>query len=269
MQRFEVEYAELIQDILANGTKKQTRNGETKSLFGMSLEVDMQTQAFPLIQGRKMYPNGVLGELAAMLRKPTCVEDFEKWGCNYWKLWADDTGQLAVDYGNSWFDFEGFDQIADLKNKLKFHPDDRRMIINSWRPHKLDTLSLPCCHYSYQFYVANNTISMIWTQRSVDMLIGLPSDIIFAAAWLIMIANEFGFKLGKIKMDLGDCHVYEEHYTGAYEYIYRVLRAQYSFDAPMYKLYAPRGKDFCKFEPSDIALLDSESLSAIDFKLKE
>lgn len=267
MLQFEHDYAELIRQILADGITKDTRNGKTKSLFGMSLVVDGIDAYFPIIQGRKMYPKGVLGELAAMLRKPTCIEDFEKWGCNYWKLWGDEQGKLKVDYGNAWFDFEGYDQVAALKEALANNPDDRRMIISGWRPHKLKELSLPCCHYSYQFYVRKGQLDMIWTQRSVDMMIGLPSDIVFAAAWLIAIANEFGYNPGRIKFDLGDCHVYDEHTQGAYDYLHAVENREVK-RAPTYRWAAPRGRDFCEFKPSDLCLSLFDSCAPINFKLK-
>ncbi len=266
MQIFEINYARLIEQIMGEGAVKQTRNGPTKSLFGMSLEVDNLDKSFPILQGRKMYPKGVMGELAAMLRCPTKLSDFEEWGCNYWSKWAKPDGSINVDYGNAW---HANGQIERLKDSLLFNPNDRRMIINGWRPENLDTLDLPCCHYSYQFYVAKGVISMVWTQRSVDMLIGLPSDIVFGAAWLISIANEFGLKPGKIKFDLGDCHVYQEHNDGAYEYMYRVLKSEHEFHrAPTYRLNVDKGVDFCQFEPKHIVLSVFDSLSPIKFELK-
>ena len=69
MQEFEIEYAELIREIVTDGTRKQTRNGETKSVFGRSLHVDLTHNNFPIVQGRKIFTKGVLGELAAMLRR--------------------------------------------------------------------------------------------------------------------------------------------------------------------------------------------------------
>ncbi len=269
MLTFELAYARMIKKILSEGTIKETRNGNTQSLFGMSLEVPDVSHVFPIIQGRTMYPKGVLGELAAMLRRPKHISDFEKWGCNYWKDWAQPDGSINIDYGNAWFDFEGINQIEQLKHNLENNPNDRRMIISGWRPHKLQELDLPCCHYNYQFYVVNKTISMIWTQRSVDMMIGLPSDIIFAAAWLIAIANEFGFKPGKIKFDLGDCHVYEEHFEGAEEYISRVLDSGWApHRYPTYRWTAPTGKDFCEFTPKDILLSIFDNAGPIKLELK-
>ena len=249
MRQFETEYAEMIQKIMGEGTDKQCRNSVTRSLFGMSLEVDMLDSFFPIIQGRKMYYKGVLGELAAMLRQPKNISDFKDWGCNYWDAWGDEKGELFIDYGNLWFDFDGVNQIKELKDKLA-------------------NVSLPCCHYNYQFYVAKGTISMIWTQRSVDMMVGLPSDIIFAAAWLIAIANEFNLTPGKIKFDLGDCHVYKSHFDNAYEYIYRVLGAGSNLWPVEYSLAIPKGQDFCTFTPSDIMIPDNfSSMEPLNFEL--
>ena len=54
-----MDYANLVKDILADGVTKNTRNGKTKSLFGLSLVVDNLDLVFPVIQGRKIYYKGV------------------------------------------------------------------------------------------------------------------------------------------------------------------------------------------------------------------
>lgn len=266
MQQFEKDYAKLITNILQSGEVRKTRNGETRSIFSEMLTIPMNGDySFPILQGRRMYPKGVFGELAAMLRKPQHIEDFERWGCNYWKLWAKEDGSICVDYGNAW---HADNQIVNLKEALANNPTDRRMIINGWRPHMLDKLDLPCCHLLYQFYVRDGKyLDMMWYQRSVDTMIGLPSDIVFAAAWLIAIANEFGYQTGKIKMMLGDCHIYAEHYEAANQYVANVETAPFD-KAPAY-MYTPKtGKDFCEFEPSDIVLSVYPSHPKLDLELK-
>lgn len=255
MQQFEKDYAKLVQKVLNHGVDKETRNAKTRSLFGEQLKIDTRDSSkLALIQGRKMFPKGVLGELAAILRKPYSIRDFEKWGCNYWKKWAKPDGTINVDYGNAWH-AEG--QIERLKDKLANDPNDRRMIINAWRPERLDFLDLPCCHYSYQFHVENGYLNMIWIQRSVDLMIGLPSDILFAHAWLIAIANEFGYKTGVITMQLGDCHLYEQHMSSgnAEAYTNHVLQQSAKYEnEPHYIYVAEKGKDFCQFEPKDLLI---------------
>ena len=96
MKKFELDYAELVGEILKDGVNKITRNGITRSLFGKSLVIDDIQEFFPIIQGRQMHIKGILGEFAAMVRQPKHIDDFEKWGCNYWKLWADDTVTLIL-----------------------------------------------------------------------------------------------------------------------------------------------------------------------------
>jgi len=262
--KFELNYKELIRDILENGEYVAGRNGVTKRLFAKTLVIDdLKYGNFPILTSRKMYWKGVAGEFAAMLRKPKNIKDFEKFGCNYWKLWAGENGKLELDYGNAWLDWNGINQLDYVINSLKTNPNDRRMLINGWRADKVinNELSLPCCHYSYQFFLnINGEIELLWNQRSADIMIGIPSDIIFAALWLTTLANHTGYKAGKITMVFGDTHIYKEHLDGAKEYLKRPI------------LYLPeyinKCKDIYKFVPDDIELINYQYNPQIKFELK-
>lgn len=267
MRKFEKDYAALLARILLVGEDRKTRNAVTRSLFGMTLSVPVSNNDFPLLEGRKTWYKGVLGEFAAIIRKPTCIGDFERWGCNYWELWAKADNSIDVDYGNAWFDFNGVDQVATLKEALKNNPTDRRMIINSWRPDRLEELDLPCCHYSYQFYVREGKyLDILWTQRSVDMMIGLPADIVFAAVWLITLANEIGLLPGTIHMSLGDCHIYDSHIESAEAYLDNVANAKSGIPVK-YEYSAPVGFDFCKFEPEMLRVINEPDAPKLHLEL--
>ena len=267
MQQFEIDYSKLLREVYTNGDERQTRNAVTRSLFGMQLKIDTRDHCkLALIQGRKMFPKGVLGELAAILRRPTHIRNFEEWGCNYWKQWAQEDGFIDVDYGNAWYDGN---QIERLKDKLANDPFDRRMLINAWRPNRLDLLDLPCCHYAYQFHVTTDGyLNMVWIQRSVDMMIGLPSDILFAHAWLIAIAHQFGYKTGVITMQLGDCHIYEQHYASKAlkTYLNQFEKPSYK-NEPHYIYTAAKGKDFTEFDPRDLLITDYDCGPKLDLEL--
>lgn len=269
MKNYEQKYADLIKEIMDNGVYREGRNGGTKSIFGHMLSIDLGAEdtkgTFPLLQGRRSFYKGVFGELAAMMRKPKHLEDFEKFGCNYWKLWAKEDGSINVDYGNAWHEH---DQINRLKDTIINNPSDRRMLISGWRPENLDDLDLPCCHLLYQFYVADGKISMNWYQRSADVMIGLPSDVIFAAAWLISVANFANLEPGKINLMLGDSHIYEEHFVNVPRYLDNVEKAK-ELALPMYTLNVESGKDFCEFVPEDIVISDYQFIEKLDFLLKE
>lgn len=263
MQTFERQYAELLRVVMM-APERGVRNGLARSTFGMHLTIEVGN-TFPILQGRKMYPSGVFGELAAMLRGPKHIDDFKKFGCNYWDKFADADGNITLDYGNAWLDNH---QMARLFECLANDKTDRRMLINGWRPERLPELSLPCCHYSYQFYVDhNNCLHMLWSQRSVDMMLGLPSDIVFAAAWLIALANQFNLIPGRIVMSLGDCHIYSEHYEGAEEYIQRVFEST-DRTAVHYSYGCRPGSNSLDFDPMDIFLKDYNPMPAIKLELK-
>lgn len=274
LAEFERDYAELVAKVLQRGERRQTRNAKTRSLFAQRLIVDMSDGLFfPIIQARKMFYKGVFGELSAMLHAGEIplehIDQFKELGCNYWDKWANVLGYINIDYGNAWF--EG-GQIEHLKHCLANNTTDRRMLINGWRPERLKDLSLPCCHYSYQFYVtADRRLHMLWNQRSVDVMVGLPSDIIFAAAWLIMIANEFNMTPGIITMDFGDTHIYEGHTENAYAYLARCRKIdeQSQLNLPRYATKCEPGKDFTQFTPSDIVIEGYESLDKLEFELYE
>ena len=221
ISNYEHMYSCLVDHVLQKGELRTTRNGKTIGVFGKSFTIDAGTE-IPLLSARKLFYRGVFGELAAMLNAPNHIEDFRKMGCNFWDTWADEDGSLRVDYGNAWRNWndEGIDQLANLKKSLIEDPTGRRHIITGWNPSNLDKLSLPCCHLYYQWYVSGgDTLDMLWSQRSVDLMIGLPSNVIAATAWNNLLANELGLKPGSVTFMLGDVHIYEAHLDGAQKYI--------------------------------------------------
>lgn len=57
---------------------------------------------------------------------------------------------------------EGIDQIKDIIDQLKNNPDSRRMIVNAWNTGEIDEMTLPPCHYSFQFYTRELTEKERW-----------------------------------------------------------------------------------------------------------
>jgi len=208
-------YKELIQNVLDNGELRNTRNGITLGLFGTSLTIDLEYDLFPLVSLRRIYTKGIVGEFKGFLQDAKTVEEFESLGCPYWKLWANEDGSLNLDYPPR-------EQLDNVIDSIKNDPMSRRHIINLWDHTHLDELSLPCCHFNYQFYVRDNgKLDMIWTQRSVDVAVGMPSDFVLAALYVKHICNETGLVPGRITMNFGDTHIYQEHIEDIKEMIKR------------------------------------------------
>jgi len=196
-------YKKLGMQIINNGIWQEGRNGRTLSLFGTQLKYDL-SNGFPLLNMRKIFHKGVVGEFISFLQDSKNVAEFEANGCPYWKLWAGENGELVLDYPPR-------AQLDYAINLIKNEPASRRILIDLWNPDNRGKLSLDPCHTQYQFSVRQGKLDMVWTQRSVDFAIGAPSDFILAALYVITIANECDLIPGEITFNFGDTHLYEEH----------------------------------------------------------
>lgn len=258
---FESEYKAIVAAIWRS-PERQTRNATTRSDFNVNFTVhSMFDGKFPILTGRQIFWKGVVGELAAFLQGPKTIEDFKKYGCNYWDSWAKSDGTINVDYGNAWRDFNGVDQLQNVVDSIKNDPNGRRHIITGWNPANLAALDLPCCHYAYQWYVRGDYLDMKWIQRSADLMVGVPSDIVLAAVWNALMAQTCGLQPGRLHFDLGDTHIYTSHEEPMLEY----------WRAPTHSLPGwtlDKGATVFNFTPDMFNLVDYVHSPKIKFKLE-
>lgn len=271
-------FVPLAQKVIREGEKRPSRAGDVYSLFGESFTVDV-SESFPVLHGRKMFIKPIIGEFAAMLKGPKNVADFKAMGCNYWDSWGAKQGdclydgeeakggELNLDYGNAWLDFNGVNQLEELVNTLQTNTLDRRMIVTGWRPDRLKELSLPCCHMLYQFYVREGKyLDMVWYQRSVDTMVGLPSDVVLAATWVIVLAKQVKLQPGKVKMMLGDTHIYANHIPGTVEY-FRAVSKLNKPETLRVGYYLDSSASLFNFHPDMLDLHNYNPSPAIKFEL--
>lgn len=262
---FEYQYYKLVNHILTRGEERETRNAPTKAIFGNTMVLNELTLGFfPMLFGRKLFYKGVLGEVAAFFKGPKSLADFENFGCNYWKQWANEDGSINVHYGNKWIDFNGVNQLEQVIASIKNNPTSRRHIISGWDPATVHETSLPCCHLLYQWYVNGDQLDMMIYLRSLDVMIGLPSDVILAAAMNIAMANWTGKKPGRLIINSGDTHIYKSHFEPAKLYCHNV-GAINAFQSVGYTVTP----NFTEFTPEVIQIpeYDLLNLPVIKFEL--
>lgn len=105
----------------------------------------------------------------------------------------------------------GIDQVQNAIDKLKNNPNDRRILVSAWNPVAIPQMALPPCHVMHQLVVRDGKLSLIWTQRSCDMFLGVPYNIASYALLLLLYAKEAGLKPGMLKGELHDAHIYQNH----------------------------------------------------------
>jgi len=229
MINIEDEYKALMSAILYSGANKDDRTGTgTKSVFGRTIKHDMAL-GFPMLTSKKLSFNIVKTELLWILHGKTDLKYLEENGVKYWRPDYERSGRtdetLGPVYGKQWRNFNGIDQLKNLVCDIKNNPSSRRLMVSAWAPHEINDMVLPPCHYAFQIYINNNTMDLMWMQRSADMFLGLPYDIAMYGLLLEMLAKGAGLKAGQLIAQLGDCHLYNNHFDQAEEYIFRPKRA--------------------------------------------
>ena len=210
------QYLNLLQRILDEGAVKTDRTGTgTKSVFGHQMRFDL-ADGFPLLTTKKLHLRSIIYELLWFLRGDTNIEYLHENKVTIWDEWADENGDLGPVYGHqwrSWPDYNGgtIDQIANVVDLIKHHPDSRRMIVSAWNVAEVDKMALPPCHTLFQFYVADSRLSLQLYQRSADTFLGVPFNIASYALLLQMMAQVTGLEAGEFVHTTGDTHLYLNH----------------------------------------------------------
>lgn len=244
-------YLDIVQHVVDHGVNKEDRTGTgTKAVAGMMFAHEMQ-DGFPLLTTKKIPYRLISSELEFFIKGITDKQWLLDRNNHIWDEWAnpqkapyghDDAAKkrmleerdLGAVYGFQWRHFnapyinhdtdyshQGVDQLKQVVDMLKKNPNDRRMLVSAWNPSMLQDMALPPCHFVWQVTVINNKLNLLWMQRSVDVMLGLPFNIASYATLLHLLAKEAGLEEGRLVGFLGDVHIYNNHIEGAQEQLSR------------------------------------------------
>ena len=220
----EEQYLQLMSGILYGGKEKESRAGDTISVFGRQWKHDMRA-GFPLLTTKKVYWKHAVTELLWILQGRTDLAYLHEHGLKYWDPDYNRSGRTDMDlgpvYGKQLRSFNGTDQLKQLLIDIKQNPSSRRLMASLWNPSDMADAVLPPCHYGFQVYINDGVIDLMWNQRSVDVFLGLPYDIAMYGLLLYMLAKGNGLKPGQLIANLGDCHLYANHKEQAKEQLSR------------------------------------------------
>jgi thymidylate synthase len=285
-------YLDIVKNVLENGEKISTRQGVPGyTIAGAIFKHDM-SDGFPLLTTKKVPFRLVASELEFFIKGITDKKWLQDKNNHIWDEWAkpqkapyghDETSKkkmfeerdLGPIYGFQWRHFnakyknynsdytgQGIDQLKKVVEILKTNPIDRRMIVSAWNPIQFDEMGLPPCHYSFQVSVLGGKLNLMWNQRSVDTMLGLPFNIASYALLLHLLAKETGFKEGKLIGFLANVHIFENHIEGAKEQLTR--------DSNKYKLPQIKTNNFKSifdWQYTDTEIINYESYPRIPFEI--
>ncbi|CAB1110671.1 unnamed protein product [Ectocarpus sp. CCAP 1310/34] len=246
----EMQYLNLVEDILDNGFRRGDRTGTgTLSKFGVQMRFSLREERFPLLTTKRVFWRGVAEELLWFVAGCTNANVLKERGIHIWDgngsrefldglgLTEREEGDLGPVYGFQWRHFgaeytdmhadytgKGVDQLAECITKIKTNPEDRRIVLSAWNPSDLGKMALPPCHMFCQFYVAEGELSCQMYQRSADMGLGVPFNIASYALLTRLVAQACGLKAGDFVHTIGDAHVYVNHVGALREQLKRKPR---------------------------------------------
>lgn len=226
------QYRRVLRQVLDDGVTVETRQGV------QALTVIQQTMAFPLAQGfpiiteRSIRPfwRKAIGELCAFINGATTLKELEAFGCDWWGAWATpektlkkgiEPGSLGMgSYGGAFHDFptsEGtpFNQFKHLIEQLRELPGDRTHFVSPWIPQyqvrgkgKRPRTTIAPCHGWVHARVLKGGLHLHMFQRSGDVPVGVPSNLVQYAALALMLEHLAGYPAVTYYHTISDAHIY-------------------------------------------------------------
>tara|TARA_Y200000002_G_scaffold378262_1_gene385284 strand:+ start:373 stop:1239 length:867 start_codon:yes stop_codon:yes gene_type:complete len=234
----ERQYLDLIEDILKNGKMVDGRNGKALTVFGRSMRFDLKNDIIPALTTKKVAWKTCLKELLWFISGKTDnkilkEQNVKIWNDNSSREYLDSIGlicrkedDLGPVYGHQWRYFnakyetcdddytnKGIDQLNYIINSLKDKEKrySRRLIMSAWNPCQLDEMALPPCHVLVQFNVIDDKLSCALTQRSCDIGLGVPFNILSYSILTRLIAKHCDLEVDEFVYFMGNVHIYDDH----------------------------------------------------------
>ena len=285
-------YLDIVRRILDAGVVKKNRTGvDAVSIAGAMFEHDM-SEGFPLLITKKVPFRNIATELEFFIKGITDKTWLQERNNHIWDEWANPSKapyghtseikqkmlnerDLGPVYGFQWRHFganysnfdadysnQGVDQLKIAVEKLKKDVSDRRVIVSAWNPLCMHQMALPPCHYSFQLTVIDGKLNLLWNQRSVDTMLGLPFNIASYGLLLHLLSKELGLKEGRLIGFLADTHVYVNHLDGAKEQLSRDFSK-----FPLPKIVTENFKSIFEWKAEDTKIINYQSYPSIKFEI--
>lgn len=230
----DTQYRDLLKRIIEHGEWSETRQGpRAKTLIGVQMHFKFEN-GFPLITDRslKTFWQKPIGELCAFINGARTRDQLAEFGCTWWDAWTSEekTGKRGLEpgdigpgsYGAAFHDFPtadggSFDQFKHLVEQIRELPELRTHFITPWIPQyivrgkgKQQKVTIAPCHGWVHVRIINEKLHLHMFQRSGDVPIGVPSNMVQYAALALMLEQLTGYPAAQYVHTISDAHVYED-----------------------------------------------------------
>lgn len=254
----DTQYQRLLRDVLEKGVRTQTQQEtDAITLIGPNPLHFKLANGFPMITERNMAPKTserlpvtiwqqAVAEIIGFMNGARTLEQLESFGCSWWAPWGTpekchkrglETGDLGPgSYGAAFHDFptaegETYNQFKNIIEQIKEFPHLRTHFISPWVPQytirgtgKQQKVVVAPCHGWIHLRVLDSKLTLHMFQRSGDIPVGVPSNMVQYAALLLMIAQATGLEPYEYVHSFSDAHIYVDQVPAVEEMLKREPR---------------------------------------------
>jgi thymidylate synthase len=278
------QYQRLLRDILEKGVRTPSQQGvDALTLIGPNPLHFKFENGFPIITERNMAPKEnenlkvtvwqqAIGEILGFINGARTQKQLEEFGCYWWKSWVTkekcekrglEEGDLGPgSYGAAFHDFptsEGtpYNQFKNIVEQIKEQPQLRTHFITPWIPQytirgkgKQQKVVVCPCHGWINIRIIDNKLTLHMMQRSADVPVGMPSNMVQYAALTLAIAHVTGTEPYEYVHSISDAHIFVDQVDAVKTMLERETRRLPTLSINKNK------KDLFEFRREDFTLTD-------------
>lgn len=235
------QYRNVLKQILEQGEQdKAQQEVDTISKIGVQMHFKL-ANGFPMITERNMAPKEsehlpvtvwrqAIGEIFGFINGAHTQEELEKFGCFWWKDWVTEakckkrgleTGDLGPgSYGAAFHDFptaegQACNQFAEIIKQMRELPHLKTHLITPWIPQytyrgegKTQKVVVVPCHGWIHLRIINGKLTLHMFQRSGDVPVGVPSNMVQYGALTLALAQVLGVEPYEYVHTISDAHIF-------------------------------------------------------------
>ena len=286
----ENQYLNLVRDIIKENNIVCGRNGNALTTIGSVMHFDLTNMSIPIFTTKKVAWKTCAKELFWFISGSTSNTILNKQNVNIWndnasRDFLDSRGlfnlkenDLGPVYGHQWRHFnanykdcntnyfgKGKDQLQYLINCLNDPKErySRRLIMSAWNPCQIDEMALPPCHVLLHLNVVDEKLSGILYQRSGDLGLGVPFNIMSYSLLIHLLGYHCGLEVKEFIYYLGNTHIYDDHVESLKK---QLENKPYKF--PTLKILN-KHNNINDYSLNDIEIIDYKSHDSIKIKMRK
>lgn len=284
--KIDTQYRQRLQLVMDEGIQSYAQQEtDTISYVGLPPMRFRLSEGFPMITERNMAPefkNGkptvwqqAIGELFGFINGVRTQKGLEEFGCYWWEPWVTEkkchkrgleTGDMGPgSYGAAFHDFptsesKPYNQFQNIIEQMRELPHLKTHFISPWIPQytirgqgKQQKVVVCPCHGWLHFRIFDKKLVVHMFQRSGDLPVGVPSNMVQYGALTLALANVLDLEPYEYVHTISDAHIFVDQLDAV-----KKMLAREPKPLPKMRLTkeGQKKKDIFAFRYTDFELVD-------------